>query len=577
MSLPRHPVLALVAVAFGLLVAAADDPWLGIDGGLALATSRLAPLEMLDLWARADHPPLYYLLLHYWMGLVGTGAFVAKLPSLAAALLAVPLAFQVGRRLGTPLFPSVRGHGLAPFVASLLAKGGLGAVTLGLLSAYLVAISFSHVVRGVAVRDYALGVMLDFASLYAFVTAVRPGAGRWPWFLYAATSAAALYTFYFTLPLLLAQGLYLLLARDQRPRLRAWAAAMGGAALAYLPWVWLAAPHAWEKIRNSSAYVGAGPRPSPLDPQEGMLFLAFRWLTSSAALGVAPWIVGLIVAAVAGLAWTQRGKVRVQHVPLLALGLAATLGFALAGTRLWQDDESVERFVYTALPFYAPLAAYGLRAAGKSHRLALVALLVVATVPFLRSFQIFLRPSTGEPLVELRQYLEARASPADLLLFTYPQQAGEFASVAREAWPWTVIAASGFRFPVVERPDERTLALIRQEGRYRAIWLVLWDDDPRNLPVSTALAEHAYPAGSAWVGTTYAAAYLGPEPARLEPLGIRFDGGVELAQAGYQAQVNPGGALRLSLVWRAARPPAADYGVFVHLVDGAGRRWSQHD
>jgi len=175
MSLVRHLALVLVAVAFGLLVAAADNPWLGIDGGLALATSRLPALDVLDLWARADHPPLYYLLLHYWLELAGTGAFVAKLPSLAAALLAVPLAYQTGRRLGTPLPP--------------LAKGGVGGVTLGLLTAYLVAISFSHIVRGVAVRDYALGVLLDLASLCAFLTALRPGAGRWAWFLYAATSA----------------------------------------------------------------------------------------------------------------------------------------------------------------------------------------------------------------------------------------------------------------------------------------------------------------------------------------------------------------------------------------------------
>ncbi len=543
--------LALVAVAFGLLVVAADNPWLGIDGGLALATSRLPALDVLALWARADHPPLYYLLLHYWMDLVGTGAFAVKFPSIAAALLAVPLAFQVGRRLGGR--------------------------RLGLLTAYVVAISFSHVVRGVAVRDYALGVMFDFASLWAFVTALRPGAGRWPWFLYAATSAAALYSFYFTLPLLLAQGLYLLLVREQRPRLWPWAAAMGAVALAYLPWIWLAGPPAWEKVRHSAAYVGGGPRPFPLDPQEGMLFLAVRWLTSSAALGVAPWIVALLAAAVASLAWTQRRKVRVRHVPLLVLGLAATLGFALAGTRLWQDDESVERFVYTALPFYAPLAAYGLRAAGQSHRLALAVLLVVVTVPFLRSFEIFLRPGAGEPLPELRRYLEEHASSEDLLLFTYPQQAGEFASVERERWRWRVIPTSGFRFPVVTQPDRTALTLIRQRGLYRAIWLILWDDDPRNLPVSTTLASHAYPAASGWAGTTYVAAYLRPGPARLRSVALRFEDGIVLAEAGYQDQGVPGGSLRVSLVWRATGPPSADYGVFVHLVGADGRRWAQHD
>lgn len=573
MSLVRHPALALVAVAFGLLVAAADNPWLGIDGGLALATSRRPALDILDLWARADHPPLYYLLLHYWMDLVGTGAFAVKFPSIAAALVAVPLAFQTGRRLATPLPPLTKMDPPHP----PLTKGGQGGVTLGMLTAYLVAISFSHIVRGVAVRDYALGVLLDFASLCAFVTALRPGAGRWPWALYAATSAAALYTFYFTLPLLLAQGVYLLLARDQRRQLLPWAGAMGGVVLAHSPWIWLAAPHVWEKVTNSGAYVGGGPRSFPLDPQEGLFLLALRWLTSSAATGVTPWIVGLVAAAVAGLAWSQRRRASIHHLPLLALGLLATLGFALAGTRLWQDDESVERFVYTALPFYAPLAGYGLWAAGKSHRLALAALLVLVTIPFLRSFQIFLRPGTGEPWTDLRRYLEENASPEDLLLFTYPQQAGEFASVERERWQWRVIPTSGFRFPVVEHPDTKTLALIRQRGLYRAIWLLLWDDDPHNLPVATTLASHAYPAASDWVGTTYAAAYLRPGPARLQPMALRFEDGIELTQAGYQDQGVRGGSLRISLVWRASGPLSVDYSVFVHLVGADGRRWAQHD
>lgn len=56
--------------------------------------------------------------------------------------------------------------------------------------------------------------------------------------------------------------------------------------------------------------------------------------------------------------------------------------------------------------------------------------------------------------------------------------------------------------------------------------------------------------------------------------------GEQIALCGWQvptADARAGGSLALSLYWRALRPPAANYNVFVHLYDGAGRLVAQVD
>jgi 4-amino-4-deoxy-L-arabinose transferase-like glycosyltransferase len=56
--------------------------------------------------------------------------------------------------------------------------------------------------------------------------------------------------------------------------------------------------------------------------------------------------------------------------------------------------------------------------------------------------------------------------------------------------------------------------------------------------------------------------------------------GQRLALLGYdgpQAQINPGGDVRLTLYWKALAEQAGNYKVFAHLIDDSGKVWGQHD
>ena len=64
---------------------------------------------------------------------------------------------------------------------------------------------------------------------------------------------------------------------------------------------------------------------------------------------------------------------------------------------------------------------------------------------------------------------------------------------------------------------------------------------------------------------------------RPVPLAIVGDNNAILVDCSYERLPEPGGAIKVKLLWQAVRPFDADYTVFVHLVDQADRKWGQRD
>lgn len=114
---------------------------LWIDEAFSVWMGRQPVGEMLDWLVRVDqHPPLYYLLLHLWMGLGDTEAIVRIFSALCATL-TIPVVYVFGRRL-------------------------LGARA-GLLAALILAVSPFHVRLAQEARMYALLALTASVALYA--------------------------------------------------------------------------------------------------------------------------------------------------------------------------------------------------------------------------------------------------------------------------------------------------------------------------------------------------------------------------------------------------------------------------
>lgn len=184
------------------------------DEGYTMMLAPMGPLEILGRTARDVHPPLYYEVLHFWMLIFGNSETAARGLSALFMIALIPLSYLLVRRL----FDTK-----AAAVAALL-------ITFGPFT-----IRYAQ-----EARMYALVAFLLLLATYFMVRAVQDAAWRW-WLLYAATLAAALYTHYFAIFIIVVHWIYIatLSSRKQKTGVfdvRWWSANFIAAGL-FLPWL----------------------------------------------------------------------------------------------------------------------------------------------------------------------------------------------------------------------------------------------------------------------------------------------------------------------------------------------------
>jgi hypothetical protein len=295
---------------------------LWLDEALSVNISRL-PLPQLFAALRQDgSPPLYYLLLHAWIAVFGTGDNAVRALSTVFSVLALPVAYLVGRRLGG------RYTGLA---ATLV------------LAACPFAIRYAT-----ETRMYALVMLLALGGLLAVLRALeRPSLPRLA--VVAAVAGLLALTHYWTF-FLLAAGAIVLLIRAWRerwrgPSLRVLLAVPCGAVL-FVPWLpsfafqarhtgtpWAPAP-TWHDAVNTLR-LWAGPGWAGLTLALLLAALALWALPQPSAremlrLSLGTLVLGLVVSRIQGAGYALRYSSPAVVVALLAPAIGAV---RLAGRR----------------------------------------------------------------------------------------------------------------------------------------------------------------------------------------------------------------------------------------------------
>jgi uncharacterized membrane protein len=93
------PVVLAGVVAAGIVLRFVQRSPLWLDEALSVNIADLPPGDLLDALRHDGHPPLYYLVLHYWMKAFGQGDVAVRALSGLLAVAALPLAWVAGRRL----------------------------------------------------------------------------------------------------------------------------------------------------------------------------------------------------------------------------------------------------------------------------------------------------------------------------------------------------------------------------------------------------------------------------------------------------------------------------------------------
>jgi mannosyltransferase len=162
-------LVLLLGMALRLYQLDADSLWLDeVKTGI---TSRLDFVSMVNYQAeKSVHPPLLYMVTHFFLASMGESDFVVRLPAALLGSLSLLLVYEVGKLLWTRRE--------------------------GVIGAFLLAISAYHVRYSQEARHYSLMVFLGLLSLIFLLKALQRGQWRM-WILFALSTSLNLYTHYF--------------------------------------------------------------------------------------------------------------------------------------------------------------------------------------------------------------------------------------------------------------------------------------------------------------------------------------------------------------------------------------------
>ena len=211
-------LLLAVVVGAGLRVLNLGTESLWVDEAYSIQAAT-KPLGQIAVETAEDvHPPFYYWVLHFWIGLAGSSEAGARLLSAVISTLTILALYQLASRLFDP--PS------------------------GVIAAALMAVSPFHLGVAQEARMYALLALLSVLSMDGFVRLLDGGERRRVVLTlsYVAATVLALYTHVYGFLILLAQMTWLGVALFTAPPGRApmWkpiVAAQAASLALFLPWV----------------------------------------------------------------------------------------------------------------------------------------------------------------------------------------------------------------------------------------------------------------------------------------------------------------------------------------------------
>jgi hypothetical protein len=151
------PWLVIIITLIGgfLRMLLLDAKGLSLDETLSVWLANQSIPEMLQWVIRIDqHPPLYYLLLHYWIALNGATAYDVRLLSVVCGTGTIPIIYLIGKRMS--------------------------GTVMGVAAAVILALSPFHIYFAQETRMYTLLMFNAAVAIYAFVRLLTDSRSTFP-------------------------------------------------------------------------------------------------------------------------------------------------------------------------------------------------------------------------------------------------------------------------------------------------------------------------------------------------------------------------------------------------------------
>jgi 4-amino-4-deoxy-L-arabinose transferase-like glycosyltransferase len=542
----------LVLIAFALRLYRLDYQSIWRDEGVSLHLAASSISAILANRAGDVHPPLYFILLHFWTKLAGFSELSARFFSLFFGLLLVPSLYCVVRKI-------------------------FGAGT-ELAATAIVAFSPLYVVYSQEVRVYAMLPLLYLFIIYRLYQLAQGKELTWGRGLeLAALEVLCLHLHYFSIFAMAYANLFLAMLWLKGHRginLRRWFPSQVLVALACAPWAWMVI-ESWMTEGPPKSYFGGFAPQRGINPFE---VASIVWHFSNGGYDLRghrlfAFLSSLLAAAiVVALALALRADDR-RHQTLITLcHWMAPLGMAFAV--LWWKLMVAPRYIIMfTVPFFVLLGRAIVVSidAGGPARLAgaFLALTLVAT--YALGLRIAFFDYFKDDVRGMVEYLEPLSGADDVIIVHPIDYSIEY--YYRGDAP----------IAMIDPDSAQGVASLEEALRGRRRAFLAWPSGTPidNLGLLPFLLEMSgrFAGGESFKGYRLRIFELEREgvfPPKIEPASADF-GVVRLTGAFYQDEVEADNAVCLALRWQLPRATKRTYKVVVILWDEAGRRLSGTD
>ncbi len=290
-----------------------------------------------------EHPPLYYMLLHYWNQAFGEAEPLVRLFSVPPGVLMIPVTYVLGARLFNR--------------------------TAGVAAAFIVAASPQLIFYSREARMYSIATLFGLLALYVFIRAVEDGRFRL-WFGLTVILAVGVYLDYSVLLALVAMDAYLLFTWRRRRGAAAYALGLQAVLAAILlPW-----------LLTSQGVASSLPAWATGELSFGLLSHTAKlgWLDMTVGLegirgGRASVLVAILLGGVATVGYlAAAGQRKVGILLAYVVAVAASLIFLLLF-----DKEYQPRYLMMGIPPLGLFAGYAVSRLPASRTLMILAVMVL--------------------------------------------------------------------------------------------------------------------------------------------------------------------------------------------------------
>jgi mannosyltransferase len=234
--------ILLLGLFFRLYDLGRESLWLDEAYSIKFAELNLSQIFFLP----ENNPPLYYIILHWWIHLFGISEFSVRFPSAIFGFLSIFMMYKIGSELFD--------------------------INVGKLSSLLMAFSLFHIQYSQEARTYSLSVLLTILSMYFFIKLLKKVSHR---FLigYVLSSILLMYSHIYGLFIIIAQNIYfivlsLLSKEAEKLNFKKWLLIQSILIVLFAPWIsifinqvhavqkdfWIKAPHIYSIIFSFLTY-----------------------------------------------------------------------------------------------------------------------------------------------------------------------------------------------------------------------------------------------------------------------------------------------------------------------------------